>query len=182
MRLISLSCALCAFIAAAHGETPTPADAETVNRFFIEALAHGRAYDNLRELTTLAPGRLAGSKALERAVDWGTGTLNGMGLDRVYTQDVMVTHWERGAPESVRLISKKEKISLAATALGASPATPKNGLVAEVIEVKTLDEVEKLGRAQIGGKIVFFNRPMNPALPRTMDAYAEAGDQRNRGP
>src|SRR5258708_14118153 len=69
-----------------------------------EALSHGEAFENLRALVTLAPGRLAGSPALDRAVVWGTQTLTALKLDRVYQQDVMVPHWERGAKESVMLL------------------------------------------------------------------------------
>ena len=43
-------------------------------------------------------------------------------------------------------------------ALGFSVATPKNGIRAEVIEVKSLEEAEQLGD-QMKGKMVFFNRP-----------------------
>ena len=164
--------------------TPPPVDpaAETVNRIFAEALAHGQAYDQLRELTTLFPGRLAGSKALEGAAEWGAQVLTGMGLTHVHLQDVMVPHWERGAPESVQLLSLKGAQLLAAAALGNSAATPAGGLTAGVIEVHSLPEVEKLGRDRVAGKIIFFNRPMDPTLFRTMQAYGGAGDQRNQGP
>ena len=163
---------------------PAPADpaAETVNKIFIEALSHGQAYDHLRDLTTLHPGRLSGSKSLEGAVEWGQQVLGAMGLDRVYLQDAMVPHWERGAPESVQLLVAGGPQPLTAAALGNSAATPEGGLTAGVIEVHSLAEVEKLGPAQLAGKIVFFNRPMNPAFFRTMLAYGDAGDQRNQGP
>jgi carboxypeptidase Q len=54
--------------------------------------------------------------------------------------------------------------------------------VAEVVEVHSLDEVVTLGRSKIEGKIVFFNRPMDPTMISTGAAYGAAGDQRNRGP
>lgn len=155
----------------------------TVDRFFAEALAHGQAYENLRVLTAEHPGRLAGSKSLEGAVVWAQQTLGALPLDRVYTQDVMVPHWERGAPESVALLDARGKSQpLAAAALGNSGATPADGLTAGVVEVKSLAEVRALGRTQLAGKIVFFNRPMDPATFRGMTAYGEAGDQRNQGP
>jgi hypothetical protein len=190
MRPFALLCALLV-LGAVAGAQPAPAvpappaagtTAETVDRFFIEALEHGQAYDHLRDLTTRYPGRLAGSKALDGAVRWGQQVLGTMGLDRVYTQDVGVPHWERGAPESVQLLTAGGARPLTATALGNSPSTPAGGLTAEVVEVHSLAEVEKLGREALAGKIVFYNRPMNPALFRTMQAYGEAGDQRNRGP
>ena len=182
MRLSLPCCVFLGLCATAAAAPATPAAGETVDRFFIEALAHGQAYDHLRDLTTRYPGRLAGSKSLEGAVRWGQAVLNGMGLDRVSTQDVSVPHWERGAPESVQLLTATGPQPLTATALGSSPSTPAGGLTAEVVEVQSLAEVEQLGRARLEGKVVFFNRPMNPAFARTMQAYADAGDQRNRGP
>ena len=187
MRLLLLTTLFASASVAAPVSTETPAPSspaqETVNRFFIEALAHGQAYENLRALTTQHPGRLAGSKSLEGAVVWGQQVLIAMNLDRVTTQDVMVPHWERGAVESVQLLDSSGRPQpLAATALGHSAATPDGGLTAEVVEVHSLDELATLGRANLAGKIVFFNRPMNPANFFTGKSYSEAGDQRNRGP
>jgi hypothetical protein len=48
--------------------------------------------------------------------------------------------------------------------------------------VKSLDEVDKLGEAGIKGKIVFFNRPMDPTQIGTFTAYGGAVDQRVAGP
>ena len=45
-------------------------------------------------------------------------------------------------------------------ALGGSVGTPAAGIEAEVIEVPSLDAVDKLDPAQVKGKIVFFNVPM----------------------
>lgn len=178
------STALCA--QPAPSTAPEPAlspDEAMLQRIFAESLARGTAYENLRVLTTAHPGRLAGSKALEGAVVWGQKTLAALGVDRVFTQDVMVPHWERGAPESVRLLpSSGPATRLAALALGNSVATPAGGVTAEVIEVKSLAEVEALGREKIAGKIVFFNRPMDPAVVLPGRAYGLAGDQRGRGP
>jgi carboxypeptidase Q len=61
-------------------------------------------------------------------------------------------------------------------------ATPKSGITGEVIEVNSLDDVEKLGKEKIGGKIVLFNRPMDPTQIRTFSAYGGAVDQRVYGP
>ena len=164
---------------------PAPEEA-VLRQIYAEALTHGQAFDNLRVLVNGSPGRLAGSKSLERAVVWGEQTLTALKLDRVFKQDVMVPHWERGAKESVALLPPTgvtgEAVALTAVALGGSAPTPKAGLTAEVVEVQSLDELEKLGREKLAGKIVFFNRPMDPALFSTFAAYGVAGDQRNRGP
>jgi hypothetical protein len=162
---------------------PAASPEETVRKIYSEALSNGQAYANLTELVTQHPGRLSGSKSLEAAVVWGQKVLGGMGLDRVYTQDVMVPHWERGAKESIRLLpSKGKNVALNGVALGGSVASPKGGVTAEVIEVKSLAEVATLGREKVAGKIVFFNRPMDPTFIGTMSAYGAAGDQRRAGP
>lgn len=186
MRTLPLLAILLSSLAPAlRAQTPPapPPDADTVNRLFVEALTHGRAYDNLRTLTSQSPGRLSGSASLERAVVWAERTLASLNLDRVYKQDVMVPHWERGPRESVRILpARGDAVTLTATALGGSAPTLVTGLVAEVVEVHSLEELATLGREKISGKIVFFNRPMDPALFVTGLAYGRAGDQRNRGP
>jgi carboxypeptidase Q len=192
MRLVNFlavlaACTLPVFAAdapAPAGPKPpvvSPAEA-TVRRIYTEALARGQAYENLRTLVTQNPGRLGGSKSLERAVVWAEQTLNGLGLDRVYKQEVKVPHWERGAKEVIVMTSAAGAEPLSGLALGGSVPTPDTGLVAEVVEVKSLDEVATLGRSQVEGKIVFYNRPLDPTLFSTGPAYAGAVDQRGRGP
>jgi carboxypeptidase Q len=181
--LLLLLCMAIPVRANISGDYKALTDAERVNRFFIEALSHQGAYDNLRTLTTENPGRLSGSPALERAVVWSENVLTSMKLDRVYKQEVMVPHWKRGAPESVRMIHNNGKSdSLPALALGGSGASPIGGVIAEVVQVTSLDELAALGADKVSGKIVFFNRPLASGVFLPGEAYAGANDQRNRGP
>src|SRR4051812_25145419 len=164
-------------------KAPAPPETAALRSIYTEALTHGEAFENLRALVTTAPGRLAGSASYARAVAWAEQTLGGPKLDRVYKQDLMVPHWERGAKESVTLLppagTKGEGVALTAVALGGSVP---GDLTAEVIEVKSLQELDQLGREKIAGKIIFFNRPMDPASVNPGPAYGGAGDQRNQGP
>ena len=167
----------------ATAASPATADAEAMlRRIFAEALARGHAYEHLRELVGRHPGRLSGSKALADAIDWAEQTLRTVGVDTLVRQDVMVPHWERGPAESALLWRADGAEPLAVVALGGSVPTEGNGVVAEVIEVKSLDELATLGQSRIAGKIVFFNRPMDPAIVRAGEAYRLAVDQRSRGP
>ena len=166
-------------LAAARAESTASHEEQTLRRIFNEALVHGEAYDNLRTLVTDTPGRFAGSQNLERAIVWAEQTLGKLQLDRVAKQDVMVPHWERGAKETVTLLAGGSATPLSAVALGNSGATSDAGLTAEVLEVKALDELATLGREKIAGRIIFFNRPMDPTLVSTGFAYGRAGDQRN---
>lgn len=169
---------------AAQSDAPAASpEAAMLRKIYSEALVRGEAFENLRALVTEAPGRLAGSAAYTRATAWGERTLGALKLDRVYKQELTVPHWERGAKESVTLLPpagvKGEAVALAALALGGSMA---GDITAEVIEVKSLQELDQLGRDKIAGKIVFFNRPMDPAATTGGAAYGGAGDQRRLGP
>lgn len=186
MRYIHLLVLICA-LGSARAQTPPPSTdtgrQATVDRFFTEALTRGQAYEHLRTLVTTSPGRLSGSPSLGRAVVWAEEVLTSMRLDRVYKMDVAVPHWERGEPESIRmLVTGGDAVALTGVALGGSGPSPAEGLVAEAIEVHSLDELASLGRDKISGKVVFFNRPMDASQFRSSVAYRGAGDQRNRGP
>ncbi|HKB58098.1 MAG TPA: M28 family peptidase, partial [Lacunisphaera sp.] len=184
MRLLTrlATTALCAvlFISLLHAAENTSADEQMLRAIYTAALTASPAYEHLRELTTKYPGRLAGSKNLEGAVQWGKSVLEQTGADRIELQPAMVPHWERGPKERVSLLGPgSQHTALTAVALGSSVPTPAGGLVAPVVELHALDELKT---ADVRGKIVFFNRPMSPENLSTFLAYRDAGDQRNKGP
>ncbi len=158
-------------------------DALMISRIHDESLGNGRSWKWLTGLCTRHGGRIAGSHAYLEATDYTAGLLAGIPGVRAYKQDCQADHWIRGDHEEVVIKkSKAGKLKLKALSLGNSVATPPGGVTAEVIEVKSLDEVEKLGREKISGKIVFYNRPMDPTKIRTFSAYGGAADQRVYGP
>lgn len=156
-------------------------DSTIIRKFFNEALSKGKSYDWLRELTTKIGPRLSGSEGAKKAVNWGKNLLESGGYDRVFLQDVMVPHWVRGKKEEGYILNGKIKTSVPLVALGGSINTPEKGLTAEVIEVKTFQELRDLGKEKCTGKIIFFNRPMDATKINTFEAYGQAGDQRRSG-
>lgn len=136
------------------------------------------AYKNLHELSIDIGPRLGGSPAAARAVAWGVAKFKSYKLDRVWTQPVEVPHWVRGNVEKAYITVKGETIPLAITALGRSAGT--KGLDAPVIEVQSLAEAQALGE-KARGKVIFYNRPMDPNLADTFAAYGQAVDQRSSG-
>jgi carboxypeptidase Q len=159
----------------------TTIDSVAIRKIYDEALAHGQSYENLRYLTGQIGGRLSGSPQAEQAVQWGKVTMEKMGLDRVYLQEVMVPHWVRGAKEKAQVKGSKGKgLALSVCALGGSVGTG-GKLKAQVVEVQSLKELAALPAEKVKGKFVFFNRPMNPLYIETGRAYGEAGDQRRSG-
>ena len=145
------------------------------------ALTNSKCYNWLDDLSNKIGSRLSGSIGAEKAVIYTKAELDKLGLDKVYLQEVMVPKWVRGEKEMAHLKSGKTKTSFAICALGGSVATAKSGITAEIIEVKSLDELKILGSEKIKGKIIFFNRPMNPEFIETFKAYGSCVDQRSSG-
>lgn len=155
-------------------------DSTNIKSLFNSALTDGKSYEWLRDLTKNVGGRLSGSPEAQKAVEWGEKLMKEVGLDSVWLQPVMVPHWVRGEKENANYTINGIQKKVPICALGFSIATPKEGLLAEVIEVKSLDEAKALG-SKMEGKIVFFNRPFDDTLINTFKAYGGCVDQRVRG-
>jgi hypothetical protein len=182
IRFLLLLPAASACLAPLPAAEDTAADEKMLRSLYTAALTTSPAFHHLEELTARFPGRLSGSRNLTDAVQWARSVLAQTGVDRLELQPAMVPHWERGAPESFQLLPSAAggpPSSLTGVALGGSVPTDPGGLTAPVIELHSLDELKT---AEVKGKIVFFNRPMNPTYLATFLAYGEAGDQRNHGP
>jgi hypothetical protein len=152
---------------------------EVTRKIAAEVTTNGKAYDDLRELTTIGP-RLSGSPGAAKAVEWAKRKLESDGFEHVVLQPTMVPHWTRGDIEQATVTSAYRPVALKVAALGNSVGTPKDGVEAGVIEVQGLDDVKRLGPA-VRGKIVFYNRPMDPKRKNTFAAYSQAVDQRVAG-
>ena len=158
-------------------------DESTIRKIYDEALERGKSYSMLEYLTTKIGARLSGSPGAAKAVAWSKQEMEQMAFDSVWLQPVMVPHWVRGQKEVGTIRgSRGKEISVNVCALGGSVGTGLSGVLAQVIEVKKLSELADLGENKIKGKIIFFNRPMDPKLIHTFAAYGGAGDQRRAGP
>ncbi len=142
------------------------------------ALSSDYAYRQTAYLCNNIGARLTGSKQAERAVQYVADEMRKLGLD-VQLQKLDVPHWVRGE-ERGELIEFAgmadggfQKIVL--TALGGSVATDEKGLLAEIVVVESFDELNKLGREKIEGKIVLFNVKFDKTLADLNQAGAAYG-------
>ncbi|MCL6272690.1 M20/M25/M40 family metallo-hydrolase [Muricauda sp. 2012CJ35-5] len=157
-------------------------DEKQMKAIYDLALTEGKAYDWLNYLSNQIGGRLSGSVQAQQAVDYTKGQLDSLGLDRVWLQPVMVPKWVRGTPEFAYIETKPGlTTNVPICALGGSVATPDGGIKTNVVEVQGIEDLEKLGREKIEGKIVFYNRPMDPTQISTFSAYSGCVDQRYSG-
>ena len=153
-----------------------------IKNVFDAGFTKSKAYTWLDYLSNEIGGRLSGSYEADLAVKWSKSELEKLDFDKVWLQPVMVPRWVRG-PKEFALIETEPGITfdVPVAALGGSVATPSVGIKSNVIEVMSLEELEKLGKEKIDGKMVFFNRPMDPKFVTTFTAYGTAVDQRALG-
>jgi len=154
-------------------------DSVVLHNIFTEALTNYTAYDNLRYLCKNIGGRIGGSPQSLKAADWTKKVLAENGADTVYILEHMVRNWKRGGQETGKVTkSVSGKYNLAVCALGGAIGTGAKGIKSQVVEVKNFDELKKLGKDKISGKIVFFNRAADPSTYSTFPAYGGAANQR----
>jgi carboxypeptidase Q len=179
--------------------SPTPTPSPTPNVFSPQTLGELKrlqqaalnseyAYRQVGHLSNNIGPRLAGSAQAAKAVEYVAGELKAIGCD-VQLEKVMVPHWMRGE-ETAALVqfpgqaeNTTQKIVLCA--LGASVATPPEGLTAGVVAVRNFDELKALPRENVAGKIVLFNYPFDKQMAaegRGGEAYSEAVVYRGDGP
>ncbi|MCM4153218.1 peptidase M28 family protein [Arenibacter sp. N53] len=157
-------------------------DQTQIKEIYNSALTNGNGYAWLNYLSNQIGGRLSGSLQAQKAVDYTKKVLDSMGLDRVWLQPVKVPKWVRGTPEFAYMESDPGLTNnVPICALGGSIATPFGGIKAGVVEVIGIEGLKALGKEKIQGKIVFFNKPMDPANINTFQSYKDCSDQRYSG-
>ena len=177
--------------------TPTPTATPVVfspqtladlKRLQEAALRSDYAYKQVAHLADNIGPRLSGSAQAAKAVEYVASELKAIGCE-VQLERVMVPHWVRGE-ETATLVqfpgqaeNTTQKIMLCA--LGASIATPADGITAEVIAVRNFDELKSFPRDKVTGKIILFNYPFDKQMAaegRGGEAYGEAVVYRGDGP
>lgn len=165
-----------------HILTAQSQDEKQLRAIYDMALTNGKAYGWLNHLSNQIGGRLSGSIQAQQAVDYTKEQLDSIGLDRVWLQPVMVPKWVRGTPEFAYIETRPGlTTNVPICALGGSVATPDSGLKGKVIEVNGIEDLATIGEEAIKGKIVFFNRPMDPTIINTFQSYSGCVDQRYSG-
>jgi hypothetical protein len=160
----------------AVADAPRDTHDEAAARLLGHVLADPTVYGRLQHLTDSIGPRLSGSDGYAQAAEWTAAQLRADGLE-VRLEKVMVPHWVRGV-ERGGILPAAGRIGhpLALTALGGSAGTPAGGVEADVILVRSIDEVAALGELA-RGKIVFFQHDMHEAA-----GYGKASRLRTRGP
>ena len=149
--------AFAALCFAADNKTDASRYQDTANKLIDAALADDAGLNRLEYLCYRIGNRLSGSASLDQAIAWGAEEMKQAGLANVRTIPVKVPHWVRGR-ESAEMLEPLRK-PLFMLGLGGSVATPPDGITADVVAVSNFDELEKLGRRAVEGRIVLYDAP-----------------------
>ena len=122
-------------------------------------------------MTDLFGHRLSGSPQLNAAIRWASEEMKRDGLENVHTERVMVPHWVRGR-ESAQIVEPGHS-EIAMLGLGDSVGTPSGGVQAELLVVRSFQELESKS-SLARGRIVLFNAPFT--------TYDDSRPVRSNGP
>ena len=144
---------------------------EPAERLIAESTSNAFAWNRLAELTDTFGHRLTGSESLESAIRWAAAQMKKDGLEHVRLDPVKVPRWVRGR-ESAEITAPRRH-ALAMLGLGNSVGTPTSGIEAEVLVVRSFQELDAVA-ARAKGRIVLFNVPFT--------TYGETVQYRAAGP
>ncbi len=130
---------------------------QPAQKLIAAALADYDGYAKLSFLCDRIGNRLSGSDSLKHAIEWSAAQMKQDGLVNVVTPPVEVPHWVRGR-ERLMMVAPVER-DLVMLGLGGSIPTPPGGITADVVPVSSFDDLERIGRAGVEGKIVLYNVP-----------------------
>jgi carboxypeptidase Q len=136
------------------------------------------AWDIIEGLTTEVGQRQGGTEAEARARKWATVKLKSLGLANARVEQFQMPTWVRGAETGYVTAPFPHKLHIAA--LGNSGSTGADGLEAEVVYFKSLEELRAAPDGSLKGKIAFVSH----AMQRTQDgsSYGAFGPARFVGP
>lgn len=110
---------------------------------------------NLRELTDVIGGRVTGSLAAEKAVDWAVDAFRQAGVDEVLTENfTLPAGWAEGRTRLDVLSPVHFPMHL--VSMGWSPATPAGGITANVVDIGTgqLADFQHVGESAKGALLL----------------------------
>ncbi|KAL4237557.1 hypothetical protein ACF0H5_002271 [Mactra antiquata] len=121
----------------------------------VNGSAKGQLYNRLADFVDRYGSRISGSQNLENSIEYIKLKMKEDKLENVYGDIVEVPHWERGEESAYMMKPRYKKLTM--LGLGTSIATPPGGIHAEVLVVKTFEELERRASDAVG-KIIVFNQ------------------------
>lgn len=165
--------------------TTAPAATDDANRLIKIALEPSPLEQNLRHLADEIGGRVPGTPAMQRAVDWGVQAFREAGAENVHTEDFTIPHsWSEGATQMTVTATgtaldpklaqiPKVEFRVHAVSIAWAPALPAANHV-PVVDVGegTPDDFKKAG--DISGKLLLVHTTVLKTWDDLIAEYTKA--------
>lgn len=145
-------------------------DRETTDRLIAEALKPSPLETNLRRLSDEIGGRVPGTPAFQRAVDWGVAAFQEAGADSVHTEEFSIQNsWAEGATEMTASLYSGTTFPVHAVSVAWAPAlAPATHVPIVDVGEGSAAEFAKVG--DVAGRIVLVH---SKVLANWDDLFAE---------
>jgi carboxypeptidase Q len=182
VTLLSAMFLLACPLFAANDATPEPASPAadgtlpSLTAIAGEGMVGSHAYDYLEELSDDIGGRVTGSPACARAIQWGVEKMKSIGLQNVHTEKWQLSRgWTRVSADAELLSPVKRRLKV--DSMGWVGSTPAGGAEGEVVTVNDYDlENEiKQNASKWTGKILLVVQKGEAPKDR-MSSFAKFGD------
>ncbi|MGZ7103733.1 MAG: hypothetical protein ACXVJ1_16975, partial [Candidatus Angelobacter sp.] len=145
-------------------------DRELTDRLIAEALKPSSLETNLRRLSDEIGGRVPGTPAFQRAVDWGVAAFHDAGADSVHTEELTIHHsWAEGATEMTASLYSGTTFPVHAVSVAWAPALPAATHV-PIVDVGEGSAAEFAKVGDVAGRIVLVH---SKVLANWDDLFAE---------
>jgi Zn-dependent M28 family amino/carboxypeptidase len=159
--------------AAGEAAPPSPAEDGTLRPLSAiagEGMMESHAYDYLEELSDDIGGRVTGTPAAAKAIEWGIAKMKAIGLKNVHAEKFQASRgWTRISADAEILAPVHHHMT--ADSMGWVGSTPVGGVEADMIPVNMnrLDEEMKQNTANWAGKILLVVKKGEPSGGRFAD-------------
>ncbi|MCX7697552.1 MAG: M28 family peptidase [Bacteroidales bacterium] len=161
---------------------PDKVDSIFISKIYQAALKSMIGYEGLKQLTDVAPGRLAGSENSYKAIEFTANYMKELSFDTVFTIPCYVVHWDPGTKCEGKILCNDQIIRVSILPLGGSISTPNTGIMAPILPVENIEKLKLISNEQVKGKIVFFTESFSESDFNPFHAYGKLATTRMYGP
>ena len=150
-------------------------DRQIADRLIAEALKPSPLETNLRRLTDEVGGRIPGTPAFQRAVDWGVAAFKEAGTDSVHTEEFTIQHsWAEGATSMTASLYSGTTFPVHAVSIAWAPALPAAKHV-PIVDAADGSAAEFARVGDVAGRIVLVHT-------KVMANWADLDEEYERAP
>jgi carboxypeptidase Q len=157
--------------AAACSATDTSSCAQAAAKLVPIILGDSPMIENLRRLTDEVGGRVTGSPEMAKAVQWGVAAFRAAGVDVHSEKYMLPVTWKEGATRLAVTAPATSGAILRAVSEGWGPATPRNGIEANVLDIGSGSNEDFSRAGNIEGAILLAHSEIGSTWPDLFNEY-----------